>query len=91
MNAILGFSSLLSEPGITESERTQYIDIIFQSGNQLLSIINDIVDLAGIESGQVKIKINRVNINMLLRDLNEQYAYRVKAQNIKLNLTTFNS
>jgi len=88
MNAILGFSSLLSEPGITESERTQYIDIIFQSGNQLLSIINDIVDLAGIESGQVKIKINRVNINMLLRDLNEQYAYRVKAQNIKLNLTT---
>jgi len=87
MNAILGFSSLLNEPGITESERNQYVDIIFQSGNQLLSIINDIVDLAGIESGHVKIKIGRVNINNVLRDLNEQYAYKVKAQNIGLNLT----
>jgi len=87
MNAILGFSSLLNEPGITESERNQYIDIIFQSGNQLLSIINDIVDLAGIESGHVKIKIGKVNINNVLRDLNEQYAYKVKAQNIGLNLT----
>ena len=86
MNAILGFSSLLNEPGITESERNQYIDIIFQSGNQLLSIINDIVDLAGIESGHVKIKIGKVNINSVLRDLSEQYAYKVKAQNIGLNL-----
>jgi len=88
MNAILGFSSLMSESGITESERNQYIDIIFQSGNQLLSIINDIVDLAGIESGQVKIKISRVNINSLMRDLCEQYAYRVKAQNVPLKLET---
>lgn len=88
MNAILGFSSLLNESGITESERNQYIDIIFQSGNQLLSIINDIVDLAGIESGHMKIKISKVNINNVLRDLNEQYAYRVKAQNIGLILAT---
>ncbi|HBE41628.1 MAG TPA: hypothetical protein DDW27_10580 [Bacteroidales bacterium] len=86
MNAILGFSSLLNEPGVTESEKNQYIDIIFQSGNQLLSIINDIVDLAGIESGQVKIKIGRVNINSLLRDLSEQYAYKVKVQNVGLKL-----
>ncbi len=86
MNAILGFSSLLSEPGVTEAEKNQYIDIIFQSGNQLLSIINDIVDLAGIESGHVKIKIGKVNINSVLRDLSEQYAYKVKAQNIGLIL-----
>lgn len=88
MNAILGFSSLLSEAETTESERNQYIDIIFQSGNQLLSIINDIVDLAGIESGHVKIKITRVNINSLLRDLNEQYKYKVKEQKVGMNLKT---
>jgi PAS domain S-box-containing protein len=88
MNAILGFSSLLSEPGITDAEKNQYIDIIFQSGNQLLSIINDIVDLAGIESGHIKIKIGRVNINSVLREMSEQYAYKVKSQNIGLNLKT---
>lgn len=86
MNAILGFSSLLSESEVTEDEKNQYIDIIFQSGNQLLLIINDIVDLAGIESGQVKIKIGKVNINSVLRDMSEQYAYKVKAQNIRLIL-----
>jgi PAS domain S-box-containing protein len=87
MNAILGFSSLLNEPGVTDAERNQYVDIIFQSGNQLLSIINDIVDLAGIESGHVKINISKVNINSVLRDLGEQYTYRVKSQNIALNLS----
>ena len=57
MNAIIGFSSLLNEPDLQESDRQQYTEIIFQSSNQLLSIINDIVDVANIESGQVKVNI----------------------------------
>ena len=88
MNAILGFSALLSEPGLSETDRNQYIDIIFQSGNQLLSIINDIVDLAGIESGQVKINIREVNINTLLREISEQYTYKVKSEHVILHLKT---
>ncbi len=36
MNAILGFSALLNEPGISDEERSQFTDVIFQSGNQLL-------------------------------------------------------
>jgi PAS domain S-box-containing protein len=88
MNAILGFSALLSEPRLTATERNQYIDIIFQSGNQLLSIINDIVDLAGIESGQVKINIREVNINTILREIREQYSYKVKTENVILHLKT---
>ena len=88
MNAILGFSSLLSEPGLSEADRNQYVDIIFQSGNQLLSIINDIVDLAGIESGQIKITIKEVNINTVLKDLNEQYKYKTRAEHVSLHLKT---
>jgi PAS domain S-box-containing protein len=88
MNAILGFSALLGEPGLSDSDRNQYIDIIFQSGNQLLSIINDIVDLAGIESGQVKIDIRETNVNNVLRELNDQYKYKVKSQNVTLHLRT---
>jgi len=88
MNAILGFSSLLSEPGLTEADRNQYVDIIFQSGNQLLSIINDIVDLAGIESGQIKISIKEININTVLKDLNEQYKYKTRSEHVSLHLKT---
>ncbi|MCX6302723.1 MAG: PAS domain S-box protein, partial [Bacteroidia bacterium] len=86
MNAILGFSSLLNEPGLTEADRKQFVDVIFQSGNHLLSIINDIVDLASIESGQVKINIKEINVNSELRKLSEQYAYKQKPSNITLSL-----
>jgi len=88
MNAIMGFSSLLSEPGTTEEERKQFVDVIFQSGNQLLSIINDIVDLASIESGQVKLNLRKINLNTELRKLNKQYGYKQRPDDINLSLET---
>jgi len=88
MNAILGFSALLNEPGISEDDRKQFIDVIFQSGNQLLSIINDIVDLASIESGQMKVSLKQLNINTTLRRLSEQFSYKEKSEKITLSLET---
>ncbi|MCX6261794.1 MAG: PAS domain S-box protein, partial [Bacteroidia bacterium] len=88
MNAIIGFSALLNEPDTTEEERHQFIDIIFQSGSQLLSIINDIVDIANIESGQVKLNIKEMNLNSSLRSLNEQFSYKEKSDLISINLDT---
>lgn len=88
MNAIIGFSTLLTEPGLSEPEHNQYIDIIFQSSNQLLSIINDIVDIANIESGQVKLNVREMNLNSSLRRLNEQFSYKEKTNNIAITLST---
>jgi PAS domain S-box-containing protein len=88
MNAILGFSTLLSEPGISAEDRKQFTDVIFQSGSQLLSIINDIVDLASIESGQMKVSIKQINLNTTLRRLNDQFSYKEKPQQITLSLQT---
>ena len=82
MNAILGFTSLLNEPGLSEADKKQFIEIIFQSGTQLLSIINDIVDFAGIESGQVRLNISEININSTLRGLYEQFSYKGKTQHV---------
>jgi len=88
MNAIIGFSSLINEPDITEAERTHYGEIIFQSSNQLLSVINDIVDIANIESGQVKLNLKVMNLNSSLKSLNEQFMLKGNQQNITLCLTT---
>jgi PAS domain S-box-containing protein len=88
MNAIIGFSALLNEPDTPEADRRQFIEIIFQSGSQLLSIINDIVDIANIESGQVKLNIKAMNLNSTLRSLNEQFSYKEKANSISINLGT---
>jgi signal transduction histidine kinase len=88
MNAIIGFSSLLNEPDLQEQDRQQYTEIIFQSSNQLLSIINDIVDVANIESGQVKINLKKTDLNNSLRNLDEQFSYSEKQHKIPINLTT---
>jgi PAS domain S-box-containing protein len=88
MNAIIGFSTLLKEEDISLSERIQYVDIIFQSSNQLLSIINDIVDIANVESGQVRINFREMNLNEALRNLNEQFIYKERENHVQIHLTT---
>jgi two-component system sensor histidine kinase/response regulator len=88
MNAIIGFSTLLNEPDTSEAERNQFIDIIFQSGSQLLSIINDIVDIANIESGQAKLNAIEMDLNSSMRSLNEQFSYKEQANIISINLKT---
>ena len=87
MNAIIGFSSLLNEPDLIESDRHQYTEIIFQSSNQLLSIINDIVDVANIESGQVKVNIKKTDLNFSLRSLDEQFSYSEKQYKIPISFS----
>jgi PAS domain S-box-containing protein len=88
MNAIVGFTTLLDTPEITDESRRQYIDIIYQSSNQLLSIITDIVDISNIETGLVKITRSNVNLNTLIRSLFEQYRLRAQEQNLVLNFST---
>ena len=88
MNAIMGFSTLLNDPELNSSDRIQFTDIIRQSGNQLLSIINDIVDLASIETGQMKVNLRSININRALKSLCEQFSYKERAQKVKLALKT---
>jgi PAS domain S-box-containing protein len=82
MNAIVGFTSLMESSDLSEETRKQYFDIIYQSSNQLLSIISDIVDISNIETGHLKISPEKVNINLILRKLYEQYSYKAKLENI---------
>src|SRR5690349_479669 len=77
LNAILGLSeSLLELTSGTLSEKQQrYLGMISESGNHLLSLINDILDLAKIESGQIVLNISEVNVQEVsqasLRMINE--------------------
>ena len=63
MNGILGFADLLKEPRLTSEDQKEYIDLIETSGKRMLNIINDIVDISKIESGQMKVNITQSNIN----------------------------
>lgn len=85
MNAIVGFTSLLETSGLSDETRRQYIDIIFQSSNQLLSIISDIVDISNIETGHVKVALNEVNINSLIRNIYSQFYLRAEQAGLKFS------
>lgn len=63
MNGILGFSSLLKEQGLSHEYQKKYIEIIEKSGNRLLNIISDLLDIAKIESGQMEVQMNEENLN----------------------------
>lgn len=63
MNGILGFASLLKEPGLSGTQQQEYIGIIEKSGARMLNIINDIVDISKIEAGLMKTDIAETNVN----------------------------
>ncbi len=65
LNAILGLSESLSEQiaGPLNEKQQKYLNTINESGHHLLSLINDILDLAKIEAGQITLDINKVDVN----------------------------
>ena len=63
MNGILGFSELLKNPTLTGKEQQEYVNIIEKSGARMLNIINDLIDVSKIESGQMNVNISKWNIN----------------------------
>jgi len=75
MNAILGFTELLtiSENDITSEEKSHYIDLIQNSGNNLLHLIDDIIDISKIEAGQLKIVYKDCDLTKLLNNLTDSY------------------
>jgi len=53
MNAIIGFSDMLADPMLSTDDKNEYISLIKNSGNALMNLINDIIDLSKIEAGQM--------------------------------------
>ena len=69
MNAIMGFSALLKNNFDNRPKLEKFSDIISQRCNDLLDIINDILDIAKIESGQLPINLEKCDLNSLFSDL----------------------
>jgi hypothetical protein len=63
MNGILGFAELLKQPDLNSEHQQKYIEIIEKSGERMLNIINEIVEISKIESGLMKLDIKGSNIN----------------------------
>src|SRR5205807_9188924 len=68
LNAIIGFSQVLRERmfGENNDKQREYLEDILSSGNHLLSLINDVLDLSKVEAGQIELEIIRFSLREAL-------------------------
>lgn len=89
LNSILGFTGILEEADdLSKEERTEYQNIIRKSSDSLLQIINDIIDISSLETGQLKIFVSSFDVNKMVKMLYHEFRNRLNELNIntiKLN------
>ena len=68
LNAIIGFSQLLRQQlfGPVNAKQDEYLEDILASGNHLLSLINDVLDLSKVEAGQVQLEVSAFSLREVL-------------------------
>ncbi len=71
MNGILGFVSLLKEGWVEPDVQSKYLNIVEQNGERLLGLINDLIDISRIESGQVHLSNSELIINAEIQSICE--------------------
>ncbi len=81
LNSIIGFSELLLDglAGELTEKQKHFLEIIYNSGNHLLRLINDILDLSKFEAGMVELEAEPVEVRSILSEVIE--LYRKKAEN----------
>ncbi len=86
LNAILGFSNLVRRDPALPPEEREHLDIINRSGEHLLSLINDVLEIAKIEAGRLQLEITPFDFGALVRDVTEMMQLRAKGKGLRLKL-----
>ena len=84
MNGIIGFAEMLKNLNITDERQKNYSDIIISSAYQLLSIVESIIQLSTLDSGEELVNKEKICINDILFKLQNTYLPKAKSQNINL-------
>jgi PAS domain S-box-containing protein len=75
LNHIMGFAHLLHDNNIDNETRNSMLNTIEQSGNNLINLINDIIELSKFDSGNISINVKTVDINDLFKSVIEESKY----------------
>lgn len=88
LNAIVGFSEFLTDETLTANKRAMYSKTILKSSTQLLNLMENIINMAIIETGQVKFNKTQVSINQLLNDVYNQISVTSPKKDITLRVNS---
>lgn len=85
VNAIAGFSQLLKEDNQSPENRQKFIDVILESSNDLVALINNVAEISNIESGLTKIGEEEVHLSDVFNELSEQFKDEAFRKNLELH------
>ncbi|SFW24961.1 PAS domain-containing hybrid sensor histidine kinase/response regulator [Chitinophaga sancti] len=85
LNGVIGFTDLVLKTHLTESQ-SQYLSIVNQSANALLSIINDILDFSKIEAGKLELDIDKVDLYEFCSQASDIISYQAQNKGLELLL-----
>jgi len=91
LNAILGFAQVLREKpstagGLKKDKAQKYAENIISSGNSLLNMINDLLDLAKTQAGKMELHIEKTSIQQLCQELISSFSLMTEKKKIKIKL-----
>ncbi|MFE1747750.1 PAS domain S-box protein [Coleofasciculus sp. H7-2] len=84
LNAILGFSHLMSRAPNLSTEQQENLSIIRRSGEHLLTLINQVLDLSKIEAGRMTLNENNFDLYSLLNDVEAMFSLKAKEKGLNL-------
>lgn len=88
MNGILGFTELIGDPNFTGEEKEEFVLNIKNSGERLLNTVNDIINISKIETGQEKVSVSQINVNLLIESFCQFFKLEAEAKGLKLFTNT---
>jgi len=86
LNAILGFAQVMSRSETLADEHVEELEIILRSGEHLLALINQVLDLSKIEAGRVTIDKNNCDLYGMLQNIEDMFAYRIQNKPVQLHV-----
>jgi PAS domain S-box-containing protein len=86
LNVILGFAQVMYREPMVTPEQRENLQIIRRSGDHLLSLINDVLDLSKIEAGHITLDESNIDLIDLLRSLEQMFRQRAEAKGLQLRL-----
>ncbi len=86
LNAVVGFSEMLERGVIAKEEHPKFLKVIKHSGEQLISVIDDILEISSLDSKKAKVHNSEVNVSEILQELCAIYEVKTLQKNVRLLL-----
>lgn len=86
LNIILGFSQLMTRSRSLDTTQQEYLDTINQSGEHLLGLINNVLELSKIEAGKINLNILEFDLNQFLYEIQSMFEFKAQSKGIEFKI-----